>query len=69
MQQNNHNRYILATSTSKMNKHLKGDEMEKKTEMTIENVQNLYQTIANIFSEKQNLKVQVSVERKIMKGE
>ena len=45
------------------------DEMEKKTEMTIENVQNLYQTIANIFSEKQNLKVQVSVKRKIMKGE
>lgn len=38
--------------------------MEKKTEMTIENVQNLLQTVADIFAEKQNLKVQVTVERK-----
>ncbi len=38
--------------------------MEEKTEMTIENVQNLFQTMADIFAEKQNLKVQVTVERK-----
>lgn len=38
--------------------------MEEKTEMTIENVQNLLQTVADIFAEKQNLKVQVTVERK-----
>lgn len=38
--------------------------MEEKTKMTLENVQNLYQTIADIFAEKENLKVQVTVERK-----
>ena len=38
--------------------------MEEKTEMTIENVQNLYQVIADIFAEKENVKVQVTVERK-----
>lgn len=38
--------------------------MEEKTEMTIENVQNLWQTIADIFAEKEGVKVQVTVERK-----
>lgn len=38
--------------------------MEEKTEMTIENVQNLYQVIADIFAEKEGVKVQVTVERK-----
>lgn len=38
--------------------------MEEKTEMTIENVQNLYQVIADIFAEKEGVKVQVAVERK-----
>lgn len=38
--------------------------MEEKTEMTIENVQNLWQTIADIFAEKENVEVQVIIERK-----
>lgn len=38
--------------------------MEEKTKMTIENVQNLYQTLADIFAEKSNVKVQVTVKKK-----
>ena len=38
--------------------------MQEKTEMTIENVQNLYQVIADIFAEKEGLKVQVTVKKK-----
>ncbi len=38
--------------------------MKEKTEMTIENVQALYQTLANIFAEKYNVSIKVTVKRK-----
>lgn len=42
-----------------------GDEIvQEKTKMTIENIQALYQTIADIFAEKYNVSVKVSVKKK-----
>ena len=38
--------------------------MQEKTEMTIENVQNLWQTIANILAEKYEVSIEVNVKRK-----
>ena len=38
--------------------------MEEKTEMTIENVQAIYQTIADIFGNKFNVNIKVTVEQK-----
>lgn len=39
-------------------------ENKEKTEITIENIQCAWQTLVDIFAEKENVKVQVTVERK-----